>query len=284
LSHDKVRRAVPEGSEIEMSFKVDPSRRTTVTAFVPHLNQHFSFGDELYVAQREEQNFAELSGRASAEADSYRERLDKLESTAEDDSTQSELRQIRAEVDEIERTVRQNGSTPDPDSARRIVETSRVVRGKLSRLESTNGSKDSLPDAARFVETVENAEEVINQFGSPLEKQQFGFLKRELEKAAANGNSRAAKRAADELDSLRWRILFRHDWFWREIFDSLCEPATPFSNGAQAESLVAKGKACVANGDGQGLREVVRSLWKLQPQSEASQARERAMGSGLRKY
>ncbi len=38
LSHDAVRRSVPEGAEIELTIKIDVSRLITVEAFVPHLN------------------------------------------------------------------------------------------------------------------------------------------------------------------------------------------------------------------------------------------------------
>ena len=284
LSHDKIHRAIPEQSEIEVTIQIDSSRRTTVTAFVPHLNQHFSFKDELYVAQREEQDFADLSAKVSAETESYRARLDALESTAEDKTTQAELRQIREELNDIEATARKSGKDPDPDNARRVVEASKVVRGKLSRLELQVGSNDSAPGNLHFVEIVESTGEVITQFGSSLEQQQFALLKRELERAVSREDTKGAKRAADEIDSLRWRTLFKHDWFWREIFDSLCEPGTPFINQTQADSLIAKGRTSIASGDGQALREVVRSLWKLQPQSLSDDVRERAVRSGLRKY
>jgi molecular chaperone DnaK len=282
LPHNGVRRPVPEGSEIEVTIQVDSSRLITVAAFVPHLNQHFS--DKLYVPEREEQDFADLSAKASADTQSYRARLEELERTTEDDGAQTELRQIRQELDEIDTTAAESGERVDPDNARRIVEASKTVRGRLSRLELRSGSDSGSVTHLQFVETVEKAEEVVSQFGSSLEKQQLAMLKRELERAGSRGDSKAVKRAADEIDALRWRTLFKHDWFWREIFDSLCEPNTPFVDQAQAQALIAKGKAAVLSGDGQTLREVVRSLWKLEPQSAANEARERAVRSGLRKY
>jgi len=282
LPHNGVRRPIPEGSEIEVTIQVDSSRLITAAAFVPHLNQHFS--EKLYVPQREEQDFADLSANASNDVQSYRERLEKLESTAEDEATQTELRELRKDLDEIEATTAQSGNRLDPDNARRVVETSKVVRGKLSRLELQPSSNTSSAAQLHFVETVEKCEEVVSQHGSSLEKQQFAMLKRELERVASKGDAKAIKRVTDEIDALRWRTLFKHDWFWREIFDSLCDPHAPFVDQAEAQSLLAKGKAAVSSGDGQTLREVVRSLWKLQPQSVSDEARERAVRSGLRKY
>src|SRR5438445_12473627 len=65
LSNSSVRRSVPEGSEINVTIKIDESRLITVKAFVPYLNQHFS--ESLYVAQREEQNFSNLSHAVASE-------------------------------------------------------------------------------------------------------------------------------------------------------------------------------------------------------------------------
>lgn len=57
LPHDGVRRRVPEGAEIELTIRVDVSRKTTVEAFVPHLNKHFS--DYVYASQEGEQDLSE---------------------------------------------------------------------------------------------------------------------------------------------------------------------------------------------------------------------------------
>ena len=110
------------------------------------------------------------------------------------------------------------------------------------------------------------------------------MLRRELERAASKGDDKAIQRVCGEIEGLRWRVLFKHDWFWREIFDSLCQPNTPFVDPTEARRLIAKGQAAVSSGDGEGLREVVRALWKLQPKGDAEATRERAVRSGLRKF
>jgi hypothetical protein len=128
------------------------------------------------------------------------------------------------------------------------------------------------------------AQEVTNQFGTPLEKQQFGMLRRELERAASKSDDRASQRVLGEIDGLRWRVLFKQDWFWREIFDSLRQPGVPFVDGAEAHRLISKGQAAVTGGDSEELRTVVRALWDLQPKGGAEATRERAVRSGLRKF
>ena len=41
LSNTQVRRSIPEGSELDITIRIDVSRLIAVEAFVPHLNHHF---------------------------------------------------------------------------------------------------------------------------------------------------------------------------------------------------------------------------------------------------
>jgi molecular chaperone DnaK len=143
LPHDGVRRSVPEGAQIEVTIKIDVSRLITVEAFVPHLNQHFS--RRLYVAQREEQDFSNLSQAVASETRNYRGRLDELDrncSVVDDETTQSEIEDLRRNIDELEAKAPIQGHSSekaDPDEARRIVEESKTVRGRLSPSRTAGG-------------------------------------------------------------------------------------------------------------------------------------------------
>src|ERR1700688_2607002 len=288
LSNGDVRRSVPEGSEINLTIKIDVSRLITVEAFVPHLNQHFSFG--LYLPQREEQDFSKLSHAVSLETNSYRQRLAELEQNSSDvdaGSSQSEIEELRLNIDELESKAPINdlsSERADPDEARRVVEESKAVRGKLSRLERRAADRGSLQKSTQFVAKVEIAEEAVGKYGTSLEKQQLSMLRRELERAAAKGDEKAIQRACSEIEGMRWRVLMKQAWFWREIFDSLRKDGVPFTDATEAQKLIAKGQSALTSGDGKILEEVVRALWKLQPKDQAEMMRERALRSGLRKY
>lgn len=287
LSHDGVRRSVPEGSEIEVTIKVNASRLISVEAFVPHLNQHFN--GRLHLPQREELDFSNLSQTVASETQNYRQRLEDLERTssaANDEASFAELEDLRRDLDELDAKTPSASSQgkADPDDARRIVEESKTVRGRLGRLERRATGNGSPTETTKFVELVEKVSEVVGQFGSALEKQQLVMLRRELERAASKGDDKAVQRATEEIDGLRWRVLTKQDWFWKEIFESLLEPNTVFVDQAEAKHLITKGQAAVCSGDGTTLREVVRGLWDIQPKGGAESTRERIVRSGLRKF
>jgi molecular chaperone DnaK len=290
LPHTLVKRSVPEGAEIELTIQINSSRLVHVEAFVPHLNQHINFSEGLYLAQREEQDYSELSGGVASESQGYRRRLEELERTLPGENaeaTRVELEDLRRNLDKLDAEAPPPGSPrghADPDDARRIVEESKAVRGRISRLERSMEARRSPVDSAQFVDLLETVAEVVAQFGTSLEKQQLAMLRRELERAASKSDDKAVQRTCKEIDGLRWRVLFKHDWFWREVFDSLRQPGTPFIDAAEARRIVATGQAAVASGDGEGLRDAVRALWKLQPGENAESTRESALRSGLRKF
>jgi hypothetical protein len=156
--------------------------------------------------------------------------------------------------------------------------------GRLGRLERRSVGRSAPTDTTKFADLVETVTEVVNQFGTSLEKQQMAMLRRELERAASKADDKATQRICGEIDGFRWRVLFKHDWFWREIFDSLCQPGTPFVDATEARRIITTGQQAISNGDGEGLRAAVRGLWNLQPKENAEATRERALRAGLRKF
>ena len=72
-------------------------------------------------------------------------------------------------------------------------------------------------------------------------------MKRELERALARGDNKGAQRIVDEIDGFRWRVLAKHDWFWRDVFESQCHPGfqRSFVDPVEAARLIANGKVAV---------------------------------------
>jgi molecular chaperone DnaK len=288
LSHASVKRRLSEGSEIEVTIQINVSRLISVGAFVPSLRQRFD--ERLYIPQRDEQAFANLSHDVAKETANYRSRLDKLELGVKDgnsdDPARQEMEQVRRDLDDLEQFARATtevGLMAEPDDARRVVENSKNVRGRLDRLERAAASNPRL-SAARFAEAVDFAVQIVTQFGSSLEKQQLAMLRRQLDQAAEKNDDRSVTRLCEEIEALRLRVLFKHDWFWKEIFESMQQPGTPFADHNAARGLIAQGESAITGGDGEGLRKVVRALWALLPQGGAEATRDRAMRTGLGRF
>jgi molecular chaperone DnaK len=285
LSHDAVRRSVPEGAEIDLTIRISASRLISVEGFVPHVNQ--SFSGQLYVPQRDEQDFSNLSQTAFTEARAYDRRLDELERNARGDVPDPEIERLRREVEELKAKAPPPNHPPDgsdPDDARRFVEKSKSVRLTLGRLERRVADARSSITSPERLHLVERAEKVVKDHGSALEQQELSALTRELGRSTAKGDDRAAQRLCEEIDGLCFRVLSKHDWFWRDILESLSDSADKCVDPAEARHLMAQGRSAVTKGDGPGLREAVRALWKLQQPDSAETASQRGFRTGLRRF
>jgi molecular chaperone DnaK len=283
-----IKRALPQGAEIEVNIKISASRLINVSAFVPTLNQHFT--ENVYLAQREEQDYSVLAQDAHTGMANLDERLTDLSSvTATDETTRIEIETLRKELEKLRAnaprtgSIDSNGRAIDPDDARRLVESSKGLRGKIGRLERKSTTNESL-QVLKFSEELELAEAIVGEFGMSMDKTQLEAYKRELERVGARGDDKAISRLTSDIEQLRWRVLFRQDWYWMDRLEKLAEPGMAFTDKSAADDLLAKARLASRDGDGQALRESVRALWRLQPKSSQEQDKERAMESGLRRY
>lgn len=286
IDSNDVRRPVPEGSEIELNIEIDQSRLITVSAFVPALNQHFQ--EQVYVPQRDERDYALMLASIPREVDAQIDRLEEVEAYAEDEKTQEEVDRIRKELEEIDVDLQradEGRGMEDPDRAKRVVEGVREIRSRLSKLEQRHGI-DSRED--NDIETAQAncvaAREVAEQFGTSAEKEELRLLSRSLDRSITKDDRRGILRAAKDLESLRWRILFAQDWFWREIFDSMQGSGRAYVNRDEAERWLASGREAVQQGNSDALRKAVQHLWNLQPRTAAEEDQQRALRSGLRRH
>lgn len=286
LAHDGIKRTLPEGAEIEVTIKISASRLIDVSAFVPLLNQHFT--NNVYLPQREEQDYSVLSKAASEDLRGYKAKLGDLEAAAsEDPALQAQVTELRKELADLQsRSQRSSDTTTkmDPDDARRLVEESKSIRGRIGRVERKASAAGGGVQSLRFTQEFELAEAVIADFGTALDKTQLAAYKRELERLGGKGDDKAIARLTEDIEQLRWRVVLKQDWYWVDVLDRLAEPGIPFSDRTAADVLIEAGREAAARGDGQGLRESVRALWRLQPKSASDELRERALESGLRKF
>jgi molecular chaperone DnaK len=286
---EEARRPIPEGSEIELSIKVDSSRLITVEVFVPHLNQHFA--GRAWLPQDEERSPSEVVASLPQEVETYVARLDRLETqavTLEDDGSRDEIERLRREVEDIDIQLSSESGEPlseDHDRQGRLLDASREIRRGLTRLERGTGGDEERAGSVEEAEAMAAlVEEVAQACGTPLDQQELALLRRELDRATNKGDQRGVRKVTEALNSLRWRILFKQDWFWREVFDSMREPGVQFQNDSEARRWLAHGDEAIRRGDSEALREAVRQLWELQPRSEMDKVRESAIRSGLRKH
>jgi len=281
-----LRRAIPEGAEIRLTFHIDESRKISVDVLLPHSNE--SFSEDVYLPDREQQDPAEQVQKLPHTIESILDRLDAVDSALashNDPEVGLEARQLRSDLEELD--IELSGSeSSDPDFANHLLERMRALRRRLVVLENQTLSPATVSAANidRVKQQAAPAKEVTGKFGSESEKHELATLMRELEQAGNHGDTRSANRVGEHLESLRWRVLFNQSWFWKEAMEVQQQTGRKFINQQEAGKWLEAGEEAVRRGDSLSLQEAVKHLWRLQPKSDADIDKDRAMNAGLRKY
>ncbi len=286
IDSKKLQRVLPEGSEIEITVTIDSSRLLTVAAFMPRLNAHIS--DDMYVPQRDKEEYAELVKSIPEQLEVHYSRLDDLENSvdASDKQALESVKRVREQLEELDFDLDSQSEVStdqDPDRAKRLVEESKNIRASLGNLETKVSSSAKMSGQLAEIDDIRpQTEEIVESYGSPLEKKELGMLQRELERSLERDDDRSLKKAVDGFRQLYWRVLFKQDWFWKEAFKELTVPGKKYTNQSLSSQLLDAGNQAIRDGNGQKIREVVADLWKLLPKNEAELDRERAMRAGIR--
>lgn len=285
ISAAEVRRPLPMDSDIEISISLSSSRLMKVESFVPVLGQHFL--ERVYVPQENQEEIASKVQEVARELNEQTRVLDRLEEMSEKMGdgrvSTSELREKLRSLREEGERLSQQGNV-DPDDAKRLNAGAKEIRAKLGdaerKVKGGNALRLAMSDLG---EAKAEAEDVVEKWGSEMEKKEFSLLMRESERAAEAGDEKGLKKTAKDINGLKWRILGNQGWFWKQCFDELRLPGASFVNAGEAGRLLSEGKDAAAAGDNEKLKKTVRALWELQPKSAAEAEQEKALKSGIRK-
>jgi molecular chaperone DnaK len=286
ITSSMIRRPIPENSEMELYIRIDTSRLMTLDIFVPYLNEHFS--ESVYLAEQEQRSDKDATVKLTNEIVGFTERLAALEghlkSHPNPESEETLIRFQREVVDldiELAHFAQQPGG--DPDQIRRLVAKARDLRTQISTLEQRVGLDRFLDRSTKHAQaTLDRVGGIVEQFGGELDRYEFERRRKELEAAAARLDDRSVRKCITELSEFSFGILSRHDWFWRDVFESMDKGDGAFTNPSAAQKWVQEGERAIREGNSENLRHAVRELWRLMPIGAAQEARDRATKSGVR--
>jgi molecular chaperone DnaK len=282
-----IRRTVPEGADIELSISISASRLMDVRAYVPILSQYFQ--ESVYVAKDNQRPAMDEAQEMGSVIDDQVERLEKLEKeglSTNDAALEDELTQLRKDLDELtaEQERVQSNQQDNPDAAKKLVHEAKNVRGKLSSLEKKIGLQRRLPESLRRIDKEkEIAGEVVQKWGEKLDKKEYEILCKEAERISDKEDERMLTKVANDFAGLKWRVLARQPWWWKECFEQLSVEGTPYVNKEEATSLILAGQQQLVSGDFDSLQSTVRKLWDLQPKDNVEMEQQIALQSGIKR-
>ena len=279
---ERIKRPIPEGTEMSLTVKIDASRKISVQVYIPLLDQ--TFADDVFVPDpptarsKIDQELALCFERI------HHVRAEIYESDRADLAPMLDALEQRAEAiaEQIEARKQRAGSL-DPDAMLAPVDALRKLRVQLMQIEEQLQIGAETPTVSRRMRwIVRHVERIVLEHGTSTEQAEFTKLQEQYDRCTESGDARGLKWVKDQLWELRYHIVKDKMWYWQERLAYLKTPGQNFLNKDQAAQHIAQADAANAKNDMAALRSAVNRASALLPPDQVESAQEQAAQSGLR--
>lgn len=252
-----VGRKIPINTDVEVTLFVDQSRCVSAEAFIPILNQKFIMkipnmtsplpdsADFPIVLEQETERWKEIKTKAEilnislAEASVlinglFLEIKKEIQAASGGDLIAVEKADRR--MKELKEHI---------DVADKMILWPTLLRDYQQRWIDVKDTVDSWGDNPDYVN-------------------RLGLLKKDADKAVALNDSRRLTKALDDLNDLKWEILFRQKDFWIGAFQELRQKdVKAFVDQKRAQKLLEEGARALMRQDTESMQSITVELWKL---------------------
>ena len=251
-----------EGSEVEITIKVDTSRTVTLSAYIPELDQSFDVRSTIH---DENINVQEMKRTLEDEE----KKINSIKSLC----SNQEKEKIEKEVDEVKNSIR-NAST-DEDVKRKVNIQLKNLQAQINKLkESKNGKifKDEYKNLLEAIKEVFEDEEFL-KFNSNTEMQKAYYqsrmqrLEREGNNALQKNDIQMLQKVNEGLTSLYWDMTYECISYWKSWFERL-HNNNQIINNSRCSEFLRKGQSAYSTNNFNELRSRVRELWKFLPKEK----------------
>ena len=262
LTGDMIGATLYEGSEVEITIKVDTSRTVTLSAYIPELDQSFDVRSTIH---DENINVQEMKRTLEDEE----KKINSIKSLC----SNQEKEKIEKEVDEVKNSIR-NAST-DEDVKRKVNIQLKNLQAQINKLkESKNGKifKDEYKNLLEAIKEVFEDEEFL-KFNSNTEMQKAYYqsrmqrLEREGNNALQKNDIQMLQKVNEGLTSLYWDMTYECISYWKSWFERL-HNNNQIINNSRCSEFLRKGQSAYSTNNFNELRSCVRELWKFLPKEK----------------
>jgi molecular chaperone DnaK len=275
ITAEKVKRDIPAGCEIEVTFAMDASRMLKVVAYVPLLDEEFPSTIELGGKVRQP-DVAMLRAEWARE----RRRLTTLKEN-----------QHLADAQTVQKAIQEHETSALTQEIEAILGHEKAEFDALLRVEREildwKIRLDEIEDRATWPSLVKEVDVKLTELdtlalqnGTTEEKARSRTLREQVAGLIGEKNAIRLRTKKAEVEDVSSAILFRQTAFWVNHFDALVACQSQMSDAARAQELVLQGRAAAEQENVVALKEVVFGLQDLLPQ-QALEEVQRGYGSGV---
>jgi molecular chaperone DnaK len=268
ISGDRLAALLPERSELEITLKMDESRRISVSAYIPHLDETFEkvLNTDYRHPEVHPDTLEAKVKSAEKEIQTLREQALGIEAI----STIG-LGEIEAELNEI-KDMKEKGIG---DRDRRS-----MINNKLNELfKRLDKADESIKWPRMEKEThaeISVTKEAIDRYGTERDSQILDHLDSKIDKALELKDSKLLENTVSELKQLKWSIWFKQPDFWISTLKNVdeCFNEIHWTDRIRARNLLNEGKTILSErGYTEDIESIVRRLWELMPEDEIEKSK-----------
>ena len=278
---DQIKRPILEGSELELTIKIDTSRKMSVELFIPLLNQ--SFNRDVYIPDP-----TSARSQLQQQLDLCFERLNRLHVelyNADRGDLAPRIAQVQLWAESIAEQCNEDklrGSS-DPDASLGPTDALRKLRMQLTQLEEQLEIGSTTPTLSRRVKgNLRYAERIAFEHGTESEQKEFAKLQEQFDRYSEANDARGMKWVDEQIWELHGLIVEDKRWYWSNRLAALKSPGKRFLNRDEAAKAIQQAETAEERGDLSGLKSAVRRVWGMIPKDSLESAGEQESHSGLR--
>jgi hypothetical protein len=278
---DRLKRPLNEGADIDLTIKIDKSRKMTVEVFIASLNQ--GFADDVYVPDP-----PSTRSQLQQQLDLCFSRLHRVRNmiyAADREDLRERANDLEDSLEVVAEIAKENEDNPgrDPDALLEPTERLRRIRTAITQLEEQIEVDRGLsPLAIKLRGLFRAYSGIVREFGTPADKEAFERLETQFTRYAESGDQRGLAFVKTQFDQIVAGIVWNQPWYYENWHDFLSMPGRRYINQTESTRLLAQARQMREARDLPGLRIAVHQLNALLPPDEVEAAKEQSMRSGLK--
>jgi molecular chaperone DnaK len=276
IKASKIRRHVPEGSEVDVTLHMSKSRILTIEAYIPILDEVYEQLEDQRELRKEIRSAESLSQDLNNELKRLRSLLDKA-NEAGDSRTADELEQLQTSdlVQEIREAVA--ASKSDADAAEKA--DKRLLELKL-RIDEADNTIHWPTMVSKIRELLDDLDNLVKQHGTDRQQQRAQELAGEIADIIAKKQADRLSRKEKQVYEVYCQVLFSIPAYWVGQFQRLERERGKMTNREEASRRIEMGRKYLEENNVDGLRNVVFKLWDLLPKQVVEDVH-RGFGAGV---
>jgi molecular chaperone DnaK len=266
LRGDELRRPLPAGEAVEITYRLDESNTLSVEAVFPSLREAKQM---VYRPERPALSPNEIDLELRKE----KERLAEVERAAPEKVGS----QIGRQIVLVERE--KDAAAEDPDARQKAAQQLIELKQAVDALERSSEWEILLADIEGYRESTGR---VVQASGTAGQQGDLAEALKAADGAIATHSLPDLREAAERLRNIYWAVVFAQDDFWKAQFSQLSDD-TEFVDPLKAERLKEEGIRALKRNDLSSLRTIVWDLYRLLPTWQRGKLDMRFGDAGLKR-